>query len=304
MQNKRLLAFTAVGLASAIAVPTIAFGNARTNEGKAHVARTFEATLSGSDTATPPSDPDGGGTAKFTFEITTPGGTNVGSANVCWDLTYFNIDGTPVAAHIHAGAVGVNGPIVVPAPPAVSFTNLDPNTSSGCTDTIAANVEKIMAAPSQFYINVHTALFPLGAIRGQLSEEGSAVLLNEPLRAYDSRTADGPLAINTPRTVSLAEGLDGAGGKHVAVPAGATGAIVTLTVTNTGSGVGGPGGFVKLYSAAVTTIPAISTINWFGPNQNLATTTQVAVDATGHVKVLAGANATDFIIDVVGFTTF
>src|SRR3954451_10205970 len=171
MENKRLLALTAVGMAAAIAVPTIAFGNARTNEGKAPVARTFEATLSGSDTATPPSDPDAGGTAKFTFEVTTPGGTNVGSANVCWDLTYFNLENTPVAAHIHAGAVGVNGLIVVPAP-GVSFTNLDPNTSSGCMDTIAANVEKIMATPSTFYVNVHTAAFPNGAIRGQLNERG------------------------------------------------------------------------------------------------------------------------------------
>ena len=72
------------------------------------------------------------------------------------------------------------------------------------------------------------------------------------------------------------------------MPAGATGAIVTLTVTNTGSGVGGAGGFVKLYSGALTTAPSISTINWFGPGQNLATTTQVAVDATGHVNVLRG----------------
>src|SRR3954465_740171 len=139
MENKRLFAFTAVGLAAAIAVPTIAFGNARTNQGLPRAARTFEATLTGSSTATPPSDPDGGGTAEFTFAITTPGGTNVGSANVCWDLTYLNLDSTPVAAHIHAGGVGVNGPIVVPAP-GVSFTNLDPNTSSGCMDTDAASV--------------------------------------------------------------------------------------------------------------------------------------------------------------------
>ena len=37
MENKRLLAFTAVGLAAAIAVPTIAFGNARSNVGNLHI---------------------------------------------------------------------------------------------------------------------------------------------------------------------------------------------------------------------------------------------------------------------------
>jgi len=303
MENKRLFAFTAVGLAAAIAVPTIAFGNARTNSGRAPVTRTFVADLSGSATT----DPDGTGSASFTFEVSAPASTALGSANVCWDITYNGIDGTPLAAHIHAGAAGVNGPIVVPAA-GVSFTNLGPNSTSGCMDTNAAAVEAIMAASSNFYINVHTAAFPNGAIRGQLSEgpaaAGEVHLLAEPLRAYDSRATGGPLAINTARTVSLATGSNGAATSSTAVPPGATGAIVTLTVTNTGSGVGGAGGFLKLYSAALATPPAISTINWFGPNQNIATTTQVAVDATGHVNVLAGANTTDFIIDVVGWTTF
>jgi hypothetical protein len=308
MQNKRLFAFTAVGLAAAIAVPTIAFGNARTNDPtRDPESRAFVGNLSGSATATPPSDPDGTGTGSFTFHINTPASTTLGSADVCWDLSYSNIDGTPVAAHIHAGAAGVNGPIVVPAP-GVSFTNLGPNSSSGCMDTNAAAVEAIIANPANFYVNVHTAAFPNGAIRSQLSAapapSGEVRLLPEPLRAYDSRAAGagGPLAINVARTVSLASGLDAANKAQLAVPAGATGAIVTLTVTNTGSGVGGVGGFVKLYSGALTTIPSISTINWFGPGQNLATTTQVAVDATSHVNVLAGANTTDVVIDVIGYT--
>src|SRR4051812_34954926 len=203
MGNKRLLAFTAVGMAAAIAVPTIAFGNARSNDpSRVQETRTFVASLSGSATAAPASDPDGTGTASITFHIKTAGSATVGSADVCWDITYNGIDGTPIAAHIHAGEVGVNGPIVVPAP-GVSFSNLGPNSSTGCTDTNAAAVEDIMATSSNFYVNVHTVAFPNGAIRGQLSEgpaaPGVAHLLTEPLRAYDSRTADGPLAINTPR---------------------------------------------------------------------------------------------------------
>jgi len=308
MENKRLFAFTAVGLAAAIAVPTIAFGNARSNDATRNpVSRSFVASLSGSATATPPSDPDGTGTASFTFDVFTPGDTTVGSADVCWDLSYSGIDGTPTLAHIHAGAAGVNGPIVV-LPANTSFPNLGPNSATGCADMIATDAEDIMANPAGFYINVHTAAFPAGAIRGQLSEapgsSGEAHLLREPLRAYDSRAAGagGPLAINVARSVSLASGLDAADKPQLAVPAGATSAIVTLTVTNTGSGVGGAGGFVKLYSGAITVAPKISTINWFGPGQNLATTTQVAVDATGHVNVLAGANTTDVVIDVIGYT--
>ena len=117
----------------------------------------------------------------------------------------------------------------------------------------------------------------------------------------DSRTADGPLSPNQTRAVSLATGKDGAQAVQIAVPAGATGAIVTLTVTDTTVGVGGPGGFLTLYSAALATPPSTSTINWTGAGQNLATTTQVVVDASGSVKVTDGANATNFVIDVIGY---
>jgi len=303
MQNKRLFAFTAVGLAAAIAVPTIAFGNARNNQPGAQAAQTpLVAQLSGANEV-PPADPDGFGTAAVTFDLAAV------PPNVCWDLSYANLTGTPVAAHIHGPApAGTNAPVVIGFTP---FTTLTPTGASACRDltageaTIAADV---VAHPDTYYVNVHTTDFLGGAIRGQLSvgaaPSGEVHLLPQPLRAYDSRAAGagGPLAINVARSVSLASGLDAANKAQLAVPAGATGAIVTLTVTNTGTGAGGAGGFVKLYSGALTTIPSISTINWFGPNQNLATTTQVAVDATGHVNVLAGANTTDVIIDVIGYT--
>ena len=81
-----------------------------------------------------------------------------------------------------------------------------------------------------------------------------------------------------------------------AVPAGATAAVVTLTVTETN----GPGGFLKLYGAA-SAEPATSSINWSGSDQNLSVSTLVAVDASGQVKVTGGANSTHFVIDVIGY---
>lgn len=121
--------------------------------------------------------------------------------------------------------------------------------------------------------------------------------LTTPLRSYDSRDSSGTKipALET-RTISLANGKDGGGTTVAAVPAGATAAIVTLTVTETT----GDGGFLKLYGAS-SPEPATSSINWAGANQNLSVSTLVAVDSSGQVKVTGGANATHFVIDVIGY---
>ena len=70
-------------------------------------------------------------------------------------------------AHIHRGAKGVNGPVVVPFPvfdglPA-SFNGVD-----GCVSADPALVDEIRHHPAGFYVNLHTPDFPGGAIRGQL----------------------------------------------------------------------------------------------------------------------------------------
>jgi len=72
MHTKALAAMTAVGLAAAIAIPTIAFGNARSNLGSfsfQQVANTPLTTrLSGSNEL-PPADADGLGTASVTVDV-------------------------------------------------------------------------------------------------------------------------------------------------------------------------------------------------------------------------------------------
>jgi hypothetical protein len=89
----------------------------------------------------------------------------VGPSQLCFSIVVDQI-GPPVAAHIHRAPAGVNGPIVVPLTPPPSG---DPGTSSGCVPGLAAGlVTAIRANPEQFYVNVHTAAFPAGAVRGQL----------------------------------------------------------------------------------------------------------------------------------------
>ena len=102
-----------------------------------------------------PGDPDGSGTATIRLQLE--------RGEVCFDLTVSNI-GPATAAHIHEGADGVAGPVVIPLDPAPTG-----GSSSGCiSDVDAALLENIAKNPGQYYVNVHNEEFPDGAIRGQL----------------------------------------------------------------------------------------------------------------------------------------
>jgi hypothetical protein len=83
---------------------------------------------------------------------------------LCYGLTNKNIE-DPGAAHIHRGRSGVAGDIVVPLQQPSSG---DPGASSECIRVQRSVVQAILANPNRYYVNVHTAGLPDGAIRGQL----------------------------------------------------------------------------------------------------------------------------------------
>ena len=118
------------------------------------VGNRFVAQLSGAQEV-PPADPDGTGMARISV--------NDASNRVCTDLEVRMIDNV-TAAHIHRGAAGTNGP------PVITLDPPDDNDSDDCDDADDALVDEIRANPSAFYVNVHTAAYPNGAIRGQISE--------------------------------------------------------------------------------------------------------------------------------------
>ena len=276
----------------AFLVPGIVDANARRNAGgsdanQAATERTLTAVLSGAGEVPGPGDLDGRGAATITLD---PVGDTV-----CVDSTTSGID-TVTLTHIHRGAVGVQGPVVL------DFVPGGLGSLSKCVLADSAVIDEIAANPAGFYFNVHTTAFGAGAVRGNFAVHapgaGAAHLLPEPLRAYDSRNLTAFVPAET-RTIDLMFGTDGAGASKLAVPPGATGALVTVTVTRTAAA-----GFLTLYSGALTTAPATSTINWVAGGQDVATTTTVAVDATSKVKITAGptaANGTDVIVDVIGY---
>ena len=104
-------------------------------------------------------DPNGTGTAHVTV--------NIGQQRVCWDITVSNIS-APQRAHIHRGPAGGAGGIAVGF-----FEAADPDLV-GCTPTTQpvdrALLREILQHPERFYVNIHTADFTAGAIRGQLGK--------------------------------------------------------------------------------------------------------------------------------------
>ena len=85
---------------------------------------------------------------------------NAKTGKVCWDFKLKKIDGKPSQAHIHKGKRGVSGNVLVPLGGTYK--------RQGCTTAPKATVKAILRSPGSYYVNVHNAKHPLGAMRGQL----------------------------------------------------------------------------------------------------------------------------------------
>ncbi len=154
MFRRRPLAIAGAALAAGAlaAVPILPALGAQSN---AVAKGPLFASMTGGAEAPTKGDSDGRGAATLLFPNPT---------RVCFALLVGNVK-KPNAAHIHRGAKGVAGPIVVPLTPPGSGTA---GFSSGCVNASAALVSEIAGKPSRFYVNVHTSDFPGGAVRGQL----------------------------------------------------------------------------------------------------------------------------------------
>jgi hypothetical protein len=118
--------------------------------------RPFTTTLTGAAEVPGPGDADGTGTATITL--------NHGQGEVCFELMVDQIAPANLA-HIHEGAVDAAGP------PVVTLTPPTNGTSKGCVPLDKDKVKDIIQNPENYYVNIHNAEFPDGAVRGQLGKQ-------------------------------------------------------------------------------------------------------------------------------------
>ena len=118
---------------------------------------------------------NGRGNVTITFNVPRDAGggvTGAGTATFAIQLSGFP-PGTPaILAHIHPGVAGQNGSPLVntnltpTAPLLLGDGTVNVSLTAPVSQTDAA---AIMANPAAYYFNVHTALNPGGAVRGQLT---------------------------------------------------------------------------------------------------------------------------------------
>jgi CHRD domain len=155
--DRRILAVLAT-LATMLTLVIASPGNAVADNSVADQRSMLTAALSGAKSV-PAADRNGSGRAMVTIERN----------RACFVVSWTRI-AAPFSAHIHRGVAGVNGPVVVPF-----FTN--PRTQplpaslsgvQGCGNASPAVLADIRAHPARYYVQIHNAQYPDGAIRGQL----------------------------------------------------------------------------------------------------------------------------------------
>jgi hypothetical protein len=110
------------------------------------------AKLKGASEAGVKGDPNGSGFV--VVHLSTAKGT------ACWQFSNVKNIAKPTQAHIHRGAKGVSGPVVIAF--GTSYK------AKGCAKAAKGLIEKIETNPNRYYVNIHNARYPAGAVRGQL----------------------------------------------------------------------------------------------------------------------------------------
>jgi hypothetical protein len=163
------------------------------------------------------------------------------------------------AAHVHAGVVGVNGPVVFPL-----------NGSNGIYGGVSPRLTAAQVAAATadgFYVNVHTAAFPGGEIRGQLASD-----LGNHFTARMEGAQEVPPAASP--ALGVAEmSIDAAGVASIVVSYGGllgvpTASHIHLGAVGTNGGVAVPltasgGQFVATFTPSSAQLTALRSGQWY-----------------------------------------
>jgi hypothetical protein len=143
---------------------------------------TFTATLLPANEVAPNTvtnaEASGRGTAIITFNLTrtAAGAIQSGTVDFHYDLTAFPAGTTITLSHIHTGASGVSGGVLISTgQSAATVLGLPSGAGSwesrGVTVADAATLQSIIDNPAGFYFNVHSSTNPSGVARGQLVKQ-------------------------------------------------------------------------------------------------------------------------------------
>jgi hypothetical protein len=133
-------------------------GTTASGEKTKGTATTLQSRLSGAEEVPGPgADP---GVGSFTVDVSGTQG--------CYDLNV-TMGEKPTKGHIHQGAKGVAGPVVVDLKPAFE-PGESAITAKSCVELTPDVAAKLLADPGAYYVNVHSEAHPDGAMRGQLAK--------------------------------------------------------------------------------------------------------------------------------------
>jgi hypothetical protein len=162
--SRKILGVLLLGglIATSAVVPAVA-GHDHPGKGAKKVRFvTLTAQLEGENEVPGPGDTDGTGVAEVNVAPR--------SGVLCFAIAVEGIGLPATAAHIHEGAAGVAGGVVVTLEAPSGFGSGSTGVSSGCLTKLSTSLLRAIASdPSNYYVNVHNAEFPDGAVRGQLT---------------------------------------------------------------------------------------------------------------------------------------
>ncbi|MBV9727345.1 MAG: CHRD domain-containing protein [Gammaproteobacteria bacterium] len=116
-------------------------------------SRTYKLKLTGTSEV-PKGAPSGVGNAVVTIHGKT--------GQLCWRFSHLHGFNSATFAHVHVGAAGTSGNIVVPLSTGTALHH------AGCVKVSPTLLKAIEANPHGYYVNIHSKVYPGGAVRSQL----------------------------------------------------------------------------------------------------------------------------------------